>query len=225
MAPTEILATQHYLYMKRLLLPLTYTVDLLVSARKSNEKAELKRRVAEGSVNVVVGTHTLVEGDVEFARLGLAIVDEQHRFGVIQRYKLTKKGPNPDVLVMTATPIPRTLALTLYADLDFSVIDELPPNRTPIRTELVAESQRSRAFELIRSKVKAGEQAYVVYPLVEDPTSWNCARRLTCTSTFRVMFSPSSSSVCCTVACRVRKKSRRCRPSRRVRCRYWWRPR
>ncbi len=168
MAPTEILATQHYLYMKRLLLPLTYTVDLLVSARKSNEKAELKRRVAEGSVNVVVGTHALVEGDVEFARLGLAIVDEQHRFGVIQRYKLTKKGPNPDVLVMTATPIPRTLALTLYADLDFSVIDELPPNRTPIRTELVAESQRSRAFELIRSKVKAGEQAYVVYPLVEE---------------------------------------------------------
>ncbi len=168
MAPTEILATQHYLYMKRLLSPLPYTVDLLVSARKSNEKAELKQRIAEGSANIVVGTHALVEGDVEFARLGLVIVDEQHRFGVIQRYKLMKKGPNPDVLVMTATPIPRTLALTLYADLDFSVIDELPPNRTPVRTELLAEGQRSRAFELIRSKVKAGEQAYVVYPLVEE---------------------------------------------------------
>lgn len=168
MAPTEILATQHYLYIKRLLEPLSYPVDLLVSARKGKEKAELKQRIAEGGVKIVVGTHALIEGDVEFARLGLVIVDEQHRFGVIQRYQLIKKGPNPDVLVMTATPIPRTLALTLYADLDFSVIDEMPPQRTPVRTELVPESQRARAFETIRSKVRAGEQAYVVYPLVEE---------------------------------------------------------
>ena len=168
MAPTEILAMQHYLYIKQLLRPLSYQVGVLTSARKASEKAELKQRIAEGAVNLVVGTHALIEGDVEFARLGLVVVDEQHRFGVLQRYKLIRKGPAPHVLVMTATPIPRTLALTVYGDLDYSVIDELPPNRMPIETRLLGEQDRARAFEFVRAKVNSGEQAYVVYPLVEE---------------------------------------------------------
>jgi ATP-dependent DNA helicase RecG len=168
MAPTEILATQHYLYIKNLLQPLPYDVDLLISARKAGEKAQLKKRIAQGAVHLVVGTHALIEEDVEFARLGLVVVDEQHRFGVMQRYRLIRKGATPDALVMTATPIPRTLALTLYGDLDFSVIDELPPNRSPIETRVLGEPDRERAFGFIREKVRRGEQAYVVYPLIEE---------------------------------------------------------
>jgi ATP-dependent DNA helicase RecG len=168
MAPTEILATQHYLYTKELLSPLPYRVDLLISARKAAEKAELKTRIAEGALDLVIGTHALIEEDVGFGKLGLVVVDEQHRFGVLQRYKLMRKAVNPDVLVMTATPIPRTLALTLYGDLDFSVIDELPPNRAPIETRLLEERERARAWEFIRAKVRQGEQAYVVCPVIEE---------------------------------------------------------
>jgi ATP-dependent DNA helicase RecG len=168
MAPTEILATQHYLYTKALLQPLPYQIDLLISARKAAEKAELKERMGKGEISLVVGTHALLEEDVAFAKLGLVVVDEQHRFGVLQRYGLIRKAVNPHVLVMTATPIPRTLALTLYGDLDFSVIDELPPNRTPIETRLVEEGERARAFEFIREKVRRGGQAYVVYPVIEE---------------------------------------------------------
>lgn len=168
MAPTEILATQHYLYVKQLLKPLACEVDLLISARKAAEKSVLKQRISRGAVNFVVGTHALIEEDVKFAKLGLVVVDEQHRFGVLQRYKLIRKGATPDVLVMTATPIPRTLALTLYGDLDFSVIDELPPNRAPIETRLLAERDREQALEFIRGKVRRGGQAYVVYPVVEE---------------------------------------------------------
>lgn len=168
MAPTEILATQHYFYIKELLRPLPYNVELLISARRAREKTELKQSIASGTVNLVVGTHALIEEDVQFARLGLALVDEQHRFGVLQRFRFIRKGQTPDVLVITATPIPRTLALTLYGDLDFSVIDELPPNRTPIETRLVSESGRQEAFEFIRAKVRGGGQAYVVYPVIEE---------------------------------------------------------
>jgi ATP-dependent DNA helicase RecG len=168
MAPTEILATQHYLYVKELLRPLAYRLDLLISARKASEKTELKQRIAGGTIDLVIGTHALIEEDVEFARLGLAIVDEQHRFGVLQRFHLMRKGPNPDFLVMTATPIPRTLALTLYGDLDVSVLDELPPHRAPIETRRVEERDRSRAFEFVRETVRRGEQAYVVYPVIEE---------------------------------------------------------
>ncbi len=146
MAPTEILATQHYLYIKQLFRPLDYRVELLISARKAAEKAEIKRDIAAGAVNLVIGTHALIEEDVRFARLGLVVVDEQHRFGVLQRFELMRKGYHPDVLVMTATPIPRTLALTLYGDLDFSVIDELPPHRTPIVTKLMEERDRASAY-------------------------------------------------------------------------------
>ena len=168
MAPTEILATQHYLYTKALLQPLPYKIELLISARKAAEKADLKERMGKGEINLVVGTHALLEEDVAFSKLGLVVVDEQHRFGVLQRYGLIRKAVNPHVLVMTATPIPRTLALTLYGDLDFSVIDELPPYRTPIETRLVEESDRTRAFEFIREKVRRGGQAYVVYPVIEE---------------------------------------------------------
>ena len=168
MAPTEILAMQHYLYIKHLLEPLGYEVDVLISARSPSEKTALKRRIAQGALPLVVGTHALIEPDVKFARLGLVVVDEQHRFGVLERYELMRKGPTPHVLVMTATPIPRTLALTVYGDLDFSVINELPPNRSPIETKLLGEPDRTRAFEFIRAKVKAGEQAFVVYPLIEE---------------------------------------------------------
>jgi len=168
MAPTEILATQHYLYIKQLFRPLDYRVELLISACKASEKAEIKRDVAAGAVHLVIGTHALIEEDVRFARLGLVVVDEQHRFGVLQRFELMRKGYHPDVLVMTATPIPRTLALTLYGDLDFSVIDELPPHRTPIVTRLIEERDRESAYRFLREKVRRGEQAYVVCPVIEE---------------------------------------------------------
>jgi ATP-dependent DNA helicase RecG len=154
--------------MKQILAPLPYRVEFLTSARKGKEKTELKRRLASGEVNLVVGTHALIEPDVEFARLGLVVVDEQHRFGVLQRYRLISKGLPPDVLVMTATPIPRTLALTMYGDLDASVIDELPPGRAPIHTRLLEDRERAQAFDLIRQHLRQGEQAYVVYPVIEE---------------------------------------------------------
>ncbi|HTV55730.1 MAG TPA: ATP-dependent DNA helicase RecG [Terriglobia bacterium] len=168
MAPTEILATQHYLYCRERLAALPYEVGLLIGAQSSREKQQTKSRLTDGDIHLIVGTHALIEEDVEFQKLALAIVDEQHRFGVLQRQKLIRKGVAPHVLVMTATPIPRTYALTAYGDLDVSVIDEMPPHRTPIVTRIVAERDRPRAFEFIRKKVKVGEQAYVVYPLVED---------------------------------------------------------
>ncbi len=168
MVPTEILAVQHYLYIKQLFRTLNYRVELLISARKAAEKAEIKQAIAAGAVNLLIGTHALIEEDVRFAQLGLVVVDEQHRFGVLQRFELMRKGYHPDVLVMTATPIPRTLALTLYGDLDFSVIDELPPHRTPIVTRLIEERDRERAYAFLREKVRRGEQAYVVCPVIEE---------------------------------------------------------
>lgn len=168
MAPTEILATQHFLYCKRLLEPLAMRVDLLISARSPREKAEVKKGLAEGLIELVVGTHALIETGVEFARLALVIVDEQHRFGVLQRRELISKGRAPHVLVMTATPIPRTAALAAYGDLDFSVIDEMPPNRSAITTRVIASRDREHAFDFIRKKVEAGEQAYAVYPIIEE---------------------------------------------------------
>ncbi len=168
MAPTEILAAQHFLYIKHLFRALDYRVELLVSSRKGAEKAEIKKAIASGEVHLAVGTHALIEEDVQFKDLGLVVVDEQHRFGVLQRFKLMRKGYYPDVLVMTATPIPRTLALTLYGDLDFSVIDELPPNRTPIVTKRLEESGRESVYTFVREKIRRGEQAYVVCPVIEE---------------------------------------------------------
>ena len=148
LAPTEILAIQHHAYFKRLLEKLGYVTALLTGSCSAREKQQIKRLIAEGLAQVTIGTHALLQEDVNFSRLGLAIVDEQHRFGVRQRLELMRKGEQPDVLVMTATPIPRTLALTLYGDLDVSTIDELPPGRKPIVTKHVAETSRGGRIQL-----------------------------------------------------------------------------
>jgi ATP-dependent DNA helicase RecG len=172
MAPTEILATQHYLSAKRVLekAPHKYRITLLTGSLDEDRKRAARRRIYEGETDLVIGTHALIEEKVEFARLGLVVVDEQHRFGVLQRFRLMKKdGGEPDVLVMTATPIPRTLALSLYGDLDLSVLDELPPGRTPIVTRLVADDRSDEVWEFVRRQVKRGHQAYVVYPVIEGP--------------------------------------------------------
>jgi ATP-dependent DNA helicase RecG len=168
MAPTEILATQHFLYSKRILEKAGYAVALLTGSATGREKGKLKQVIAAGLANVAIGTHALIEGDVEFARLGLVIIDEQHRFGVIQRLKLLQKGKTPDVLVMTATPIPRTLALTVYGDLDVSVIDELPPGRRPIETRHFNQDEIEQVWSFVEAQIRAGRQAYVVYPVIEE---------------------------------------------------------
>ena len=172
LAPTEILATQHYFYFKKLFGKLGYVVILVTGSVTARDKIQLKKLAAAGLAHVVVGTHALLEADVEFKRLGLAIVDEQHRFGVEQRQALMEKGAEkgtpPDVLVMTATPIPRTLALTIYGDLDVSVIDEMPPGRKPIVTEHAAEDKIEQVYSFLRTQIARGRQAYVVYPVIEE---------------------------------------------------------
>jgi ATP-dependent DNA helicase RecG len=172
MAPTEILAVQHYLAAKRILGPGGYHVELLISGLKGADKAAARERIASGEAQLVIGTHALIEEKVEFRRLGFVTIDEQHRFGVLQRKKLMDKavrhGHAPHVLVLTATPIPRTLSLTLYGDLDVSVIDELPPGRTPIQTRMTTESHLPGVWESTRREVEAGHQAYVVYPVIEE---------------------------------------------------------
>jgi ATP-dependent DNA helicase RecG len=168
LAPTGILATQHLGYFSRLMEKLGYMVASLTGAHSNKEKQHVKRLIADGSVKVVVGTHALLQEDVAFARLGLAIVDEQHRFGVKQRLELFKKGLQPDVLVMTATPIPRTLALTTYGDLDVSTIDERPPGRKEITTKHVPQTAVESVYSFLAQQVATGRQAYVVYPIVEE---------------------------------------------------------
>ena len=168
MAPTEILAEQHLATFRRLLEPLGIGVTLLTSGLKGRERAARRAAIAAGEIGCVIGTHALVQEPVAFKRLGLAVVDEQHRFGVHQRARLKGKGERPDVLVMTATPIPRTLALTLYGDLDVSVLDELPPGRKPVRTEARTESRRRQIYDFLRAQIADGRQVYVVYPLVEE---------------------------------------------------------
>ena len=208
MAPTEILAQQHYFSARRILENAGYRIVLLTGSLEADRKREVRRHISQGNAQLVIGTHALLEEKVEFARLGLVIVDEQHRFGVLQRLKLMRKsgeaeegsraslGPagsetrphttnparttpaesdrgaaEPDVLVMTATPIPRTLALTLYGDLDLSVLDELPPGRTPIVTRYGADDESPKVWEFVRKQVAAGHQAYVVYPVIAEKTA------------------------------------------------------
>jgi ATP-dependent DNA helicase RecG len=167
MAPTEILAEQHYLKLRTWLEPLGVEIAWLSgSLRKAAKKAMLAK--AAGSAQLIVGTHALIQDGVDFARLGLAIVDEQHRFGVAQRLELRRKGGNPHQLMMSATPIPRTLAMSYYADLDVSVLDELPPGRQPIRTKLVSDSRRDEVIARVRDAVATGRQAYWVCPLIEE---------------------------------------------------------
>ena len=168
MAPTEILAEQHLMTLTGLLEPLGVRVGLLTNAVKGRTRQGVLAAVEAGEIGCVVGTHALVQEGVSFHRLGLAVVDEQHRFGVAQRATLRGKGESPDVLVMTATPIPRTLALTLYGDLDVSVLDELPPGRTPVRTYARPEQSRPQIYAFLRQQIQAGRQIYVVYPLVEE---------------------------------------------------------
>jgi ATP-dependent DNA helicase RecG len=193
MAPTEILAQQHYFSARRILENAGYRVVLLTGSLEEDRKREIRRHIGQGNAQLVIGTHALIEQKVEFAKLGLVIVDEQHRFGVMQRFKLMKKsadgsgndhvgtpalgGPaghgsadsgEPDVLVMTATPIPRTLALTLYGDLDISVLDEMPPGRTPIVTRRVSDDRADKVWQFVGKQVAAGHQAYVVYPVIEE---------------------------------------------------------
>jgi ATP-dependent DNA helicase RecG len=168
MAPTEILAEQHYFYFRRLLEPLNYRIDLFKGSLSAKEKRLAQERLLSGETQIAVGTHALIQESVRFKNLALAVVDEQHRFGVVQRNLLREKGSLPDVLVMTATPIPRSLALTLYGDLDVSVINQLPPGRKPIQTSWYEEKQRGKALDAIRAAVEAGHQAYVVYPIIEE---------------------------------------------------------
>jgi ATP-dependent DNA helicase RecG len=168
LAPTEILASQHYDYFKRLFQPLGYEVLLLTGSDTAKEKKQKKLVIERGLVRVVVGTHAILQEDVSFEKLGLVIIDEQHRFGVLQRLQLMRKGITPDVLVMTATPIPRTLALTMYGDLEVSVIDEMPAGRKPILTKMKPESHIEQVWSFVRQEVDAGHQAYVVYPMVEE---------------------------------------------------------
>src|SRR6266851_4917404 len=193
MAPTEILAQQHYFSARRILENAGYRIVLLTGSLDSDRKREIRRHIAQGNAQLVIGTHALLEEKIEFAKPGLVIVDEQHRFGVLQRFKLMKKSADldssargaagqagvtinrqtalaveADVLVMTATPIPRTLALTLYGDLDLSVLDQLPPGRTPIVTRRVSDERAPEVWEFVRKQVAAGHQVYVVYPVIEE---------------------------------------------------------
>ena len=192
MAPTEILAQQHYFSARQILEKAGYRIVLLTGSLEQDRKRLVRQHIARGNAQLVIGTHALIQDRVEFENLGLVIVDEQHRFGVMQRLKLMKKEPaelrsagqpraavptqpggavqvgEPDVLVMTATPIPRTLALTLYGDLDVSVLDELPPGRTPIETQAVPDERTVEVWEFVRREIAAGHQAYVVYPVIEE---------------------------------------------------------
>jgi ATP-dependent DNA helicase RecG len=168
MAPTELLAEQHFGTLARLLKDLPLNIRLLVGAQKSSVRRDVLEDVRSGGAQIVVGTHALFEKDVLFAKLGFVVIDEQHRFGVMQRAELRSKGTNPDVMVMTATPIPRTLSLTLYGDLDVSVIDEMPKNRKPIKTVLQSDAGTDDVVEFVRAEVGRGRQAYFVYPLIEE---------------------------------------------------------
>jgi len=190
MAPTEILAQQHYFSARRILENAGYRVVLLTGSLEDDRKREIRRHIARGNAQLVIGTHSLIEQKVEFAKLGLVIVDEQHRFGVLQRFKLMKKSSDgedrksvlksgetegssaenaePDVLVMTATPIPRTLALTVYGDLDVSVLDQMPLGRSPIVTRRVSDERSAEVWEFVRKQIAVGHQAYVVYPVIEE---------------------------------------------------------
>jgi ATP-dependent DNA helicase RecG len=190
MAPTEILAQQHYFSARRILENAGYRVVLLTGSLEDDRKREIRRHIGQGNAQLVIGTHALIEQKVEFAKLGLVIVDEQHRFGVLQRFKLMKKSSDsedrksvlqsgdtdrssaeagePDVVVMTATPIPRTLALTLYGDLDVSVLDEMPPGRSPIVTRRVSDERSAEVWDFVRKQIAVGHQAYVVYPVIEE---------------------------------------------------------
>ena len=169
MAPTEILANQHYDTISALVAPLGITVKLLTGSTKKKEKEEILNELGNAKIQIIIGTHALIEENVNFSNLGYVIIDEQHRFGVAQRAKLWNKNVSPPhVLVMTATPIPRTLAMTVYGDLEVSVIDELPPGRKPVTTKLLFDNRRGQVYDFIHKKIAEGRQIYIVYPLIQE---------------------------------------------------------
>ncbi|MFO7869173.1 MAG: ATP-dependent DNA helicase RecG [Bacteroidales bacterium] len=172
MAPTEILAQQHVQSISKMLHSLPITIRMLTGSTKKAERKEIHEGLQNGSIHIIVGTHALLEDVVQFKNLGMCVIDEQHRFGVVQRAKLWKKNSlTPHILVMTATPIPRTLAMTLYGDLDVSIIDELPPGRKPIKTAMLYDSHRQKMHRLIRDQISQGHQVYIVYPLIQESES------------------------------------------------------
>jgi ATP-dependent DNA helicase RecG len=168
MAPTEILAEQHARNIKRWLAKTPYRVELITGSLKAKEKRIIQEAISAGDIDLVVGTHALIQEAVQFRKLGLAVIDEQHRFGVMQRAEIRRRGMNPDVLVVTATPIPRSLAMTVYGDLEVSIIDEMPPGRTPVSTHVRGEDRRDKIYEFIHEQITKGRQAYVVLPIIEE---------------------------------------------------------
>ncbi len=174
MAPTELLAKQHLASLRRDLAPLGLRVEMLSSSTKAKERRELLSALEQGEIHVMVGTHAIIQPDVKFHKLGLVITDEQHRFGVNQRALLTEKGQNPNVLVMTATPIPRTLAVILFGDLDISIIDTMPVGRKPVKTHLRYNDSRGKVYDFVASQVAEGRQCYVVAPLIEESEALDC---------------------------------------------------
>ncbi|MCO5237902.1 MAG: ATP-dependent DNA helicase RecG, partial [Chitinophagaceae bacterium] len=174
MAPTEILARQHYESISRLLKDMPVEIALLTGSTPKAKRRDILSRAADGSLHILTGTHALIEDEVQFRNLGFAVVDEQHRFGVAQRAKLWEKGDiPPHVLVMTATPIPRTLAMTAYGDLDYSIMDELPPGRIPITTIHRYETARSQVMDFIKAEIRKGRQSYIIFPLIEESEKMN----------------------------------------------------
>jgi len=184
MAPTEILAEQHYINIHRLIEDLGLRICLLSSSLKDKPLQE----IAGGEIDIIVGTHAIIQDNIRFKRLGLVVIDEQHRFGVMQRSALRKKGKNPDVLVMTATPIPRTLAMTVYGDLDYSIIDELPPGRRPVITRVFNRNQKQYIYQKIREEVSKGGQAYVIYPVIEESENHDLKSAITGKEALEKMF-------------------------------------
>jgi ATP-dependent DNA helicase RecG len=170
MAPTEILAEQHHHTISSIVanLPQKPRVELLTGSLRAREKKEIREELATGAIDIAVGTHALIQEGVEFKNLALAVIDEQHRFGVEQRAAIRQRGTNPHILVMSATPIPRTLALTVYGDLDLSIIDEMPPGRREIKTRVLTPRERERAYQFIRKEVNAGRQVFIILPLIEE---------------------------------------------------------
>ena len=168
MAPTEILAEQHFRTLEGYVNKLPVTMRLLIGGQKKKLREDIREDIQSGRAQIVVGTHAILEENIKFARLGFVVIDEQHRFGVLQRATLREKGLNPDVLVMTATPIPRTLSLTVYGDLDVSVIDEMPANRKPIKTGVRLEDQKQKVYQFVSEEIRHGRQAYIVFPLIEE---------------------------------------------------------
>ena len=178
MAPTELLAEQHFLSIRPFCEALNITIALVTSSGTAKEKSLLHSSISNGTTQIIIGTHALIQKKIEFSKLGLIVVDEQHRFGVLQRDALSKKGLTPHVLIMTATPIPRSLALTLYGDMNVSFLDEFPPGRIPIETKLFYEDSRNTAYTLLEKEITEGRQAYVVCPLIEESESIDLKRRL-----------------------------------------------